>query len=331
MLFICLLLPALAFAQKKDTVLTYLDEELNATSKKNAVYYGVAINQGDHWMLYALYSDTTPVLKAWFSDRQLKIKDGPYLVYYPQRKKAKEGTYANNKMSGTWRTWYPNGQPKDSGLMKDNQMVGEWKTWYENGQLAILGNYREKQATALDVFLSEKIDVFTGTKDGVFTSWYTNGKMETTGFYAGDVLDSTWRWFHENGQPSTIEQYHMGKLASVQCFDTLGNFTGDLCPLSRSAGLQEYGDYKKFIYEHLLWPREAVRKGIEGDVRVRFTINKKGELVNLRVDTDQDLLKKAVLDLFDQMKEWYPAVSHNRVIDSEEEMIIPFRQTAYQR
>ena len=59
----CFLWPFLSHAQNKDTVLKYLDEQLHLTTKKNAVYYGVAVKQGDHWMLYALYPDTTPLLK----------------------------------------------------------------------------------------------------------------------------------------------------------------------------------------------------------------------------------------------------------------------------
>lgn len=59
-------------------------------------------------------------------------------------------------------------------------------------------------------------------------------------------------------------------------------------------------------------------------MKVQFTINKHGVLENLVLESEQEILKKAVLELFEHMKEWYPAVSHNRAIRSEEKMTIPF-------
>ncbi len=47
-------------------------------------------------------------------------------------------------------------------------------------------------------------------------------------------------------------------------------------------------------------------------------------LEDLVVESDQEVLKKAVIELFGYMKEWYPAVSHNRVVDWEDKMEIPF-------
>ena len=128
-----LLLPVVSYCQKKDTVLKYLDQNLNLTTAKNRVYVGVAIKGNNSWFLYALYPDTTPLLKAYFKDKDLQIKEGPYSLYYPKNKKAKEGIYLNNKMYGVWRSYYPNGNIKDSGLMNNNRLTGIWKSWYDDG------------------------------------------------------------------------------------------------------------------------------------------------------------------------------------------------------
>src|SRR5689334_21248447 len=115
-----LLIPTISFSQKKDTVLKYLDNELNFTTAQNDVFVGVAIKGEKSWLLYSLYQDTTPLLRAYYKDKNLTIKDGPYILYFPKYKKAKEGTYVNNKMYGVWKFYYPNGNLKDSGLMKDD-------------------------------------------------------------------------------------------------------------------------------------------------------------------------------------------------------------------
>ena len=315
-----LFFPLLSFAQKKDTVFNYLDSSLQPSDEKDAAYFGVAIRKQEGWLLYALYADTTPVIKAWFKDKKLQIKNGPYTIYYPKHIVAQQGYYRENKMNGVWQSWHPNGHKKDSGMMINNQLVGPWKEWYANGMLMYDCNYTNQPVNWPSQLLSPQFAL----KDGNFTSWYNNGNMESTGVYKNDVMEGEWNWFHSNGKQSTIEHYKEGKVVSLQCFDTTGKETGEFCSITKPALLKGFGDYKEFIFQNLTWPEEALKKNIEGTVNVRFTVNKTGSLENLTVEADQDVFKKAVLELFESMKEWDPAVSHNRDIDWEEEMTIPF-------
>src|SRR4051812_16614290 len=106
LIMLALVGPLLCAGQKQDTVLRYLDENLQLTSKKQAVYHGLSIRQGDHWMLYAIYSDTTPALRIYYKDRNLQVKDGPFEIYYPKNLPAQKGAFIDDKMNGTWVTWY---------------------------------------------------------------------------------------------------------------------------------------------------------------------------------------------------------------------------------
>src|SRR6476469_1955617 len=92
-LAICFFLTSFSFAQKKDTVRKYLDENFSLTSRANAYYYAVSIRQDDHYLLYAVYPDSTVLLKAWFKDRDLSVKDGPYEFYFGKRRIAMKGYY----------------------------------------------------------------------------------------------------------------------------------------------------------------------------------------------------------------------------------------------
>jgi TonB family protein len=323
-----LLIPCFCFAQKKDTVSKYLDGNLRLTTEKNAVYYGVAIRQNNHWLLYAVYSDNSPLLKIYYKDNQLRVKDGPFTMYYPGKFIAQQGNFINNKMNGIWQTWNPNGKLKDSGYLVDNIMTGLWKTWNTNGDLMVACTYKEKltesEQTLLKVQQANADGDYNGIRDGNFTSWYTNNQIESSGTYKNDQLDGEWHWHYENGQLSTIEQYIDGKLTNIKCFDTTGLETGDYCSIEKPAILKGFGDYKQFIQQNLVWPQEAIKKRIEGEVKVHIKINRKGEIENLIITGDQEVLKKAVADLFQQMKDWYPAISHNRVIEWEDEVTIPF-------
>lgn len=315
-----LLLPVLSFAQKKDTVFKYLDVNLEPTNQKNAVYFGVAVRNQDGWLLYALYPDTTPVIKAWFKDKDLQIKNGPYTLYYPKNIIAQHGYFVKNKMNGVWQNWHSNGEKKDSGMIINNQLVGPWKEWYANGTLMYDCVYGDNP----NYLLTQLHGPYFGYKNGNFTSWYEDGTIESTGIYKYDVMDGEWKFFHSNGMQSTVEFYKGGKLASLQCFDTTGKQTGDFCSISKPAMLKGFGDYKQFIFQNLLWPEDAIKNNIEGTVNVHFTITKSGILENLVIEGVHDVLNKAVKELFESMKDWYPAISHNRAINWDEETSIPF-------
>lgn len=327
-----LLIPFFSFAQKwgKDTVLVYIDADLEITSEKKAAFYGVSVKVENGWMVYALYPDTTPVLRAYYKDKALKIKEGPYVVYFPKYQKAREGFYKDNNMTGIWRFWHENGQLKDSDRMDNNYLVGQWKSWDRQGHLLNAAQYKDElNAEEIDRLQLKQMATatpLTGIRTGAYTSWYSNGHVESKGVFNNNLMDGDWHWYHPNGNQSTVETYANGVVTGLQCFDTAGRALPDLCSIASPAQLKRYGNYKEFIYENLTWPEEARKKKLQGDVVVRFQVNRDGQLVNLVIKSDQPVLQKAVEELFGYMKEWYPAVSHNRIVVFEDEMVIPFRK-----
>lgn len=325
-LFLSLLIIGhVAVAQKKDTVFRFLDANLNLTNEKNAVFYGVSMKQDNHWLLFAIYSDTTPVVKAYFKDKQLTIRDSTYTIYFPKHKIARQEFYRDNKGSGIWQSWYENGHLKDSGEVQDNQMVGLWKSWYENGVLMNETKYAVAKEPSATKAVAEKLGlVYAAPREGKFTQWYTSGNMESTGTYASDVLDGECRWFYRNGVESSIEKYRNGKLADIRCFDSTGKEKEGPCVVSRAPMLKSGQGHLDYIYQNLIWPDEALKKGIEGEVKVKLRINKNGEMEILELESDKEILKKAVASLLNEMKEWEPAISHNRTIEQTISFSIPF-------
>jgi antitoxin component YwqK of YwqJK toxin-antitoxin module len=325
-LIVLLLLPLVSFAQK-DTIPKYLDKDLGFTTIDKAVYFGVAIRESNHWLLYALYPDSTPVITAAYRDKQMRIRDGQFIIYYPKYKKAQETFYKNNLINGNWITWYENGIMKDSGRIVNDRMVGLWKSWYSNSQLKIITvnkeMYSEEDERNFQLKSFASNDHY-GIKDGEFSSWYINGNQESTGHFKNDVMDGEWRWYFENGNPSTIEVYQHRKIIALKCYDSTGKDSTDFCSISKPATLKVYGDYKQYIMENLIWPELALKKKIEGVVHVHLEISKNGEIKNLKLDSDKKVLQDAVADLFGKMGAWDPAVSHNRVIEWQDDFDIPF-------
>lgn len=330
-LLLLLFIPFFAVSQKghKDTTLVYLDENLNFTNAKNGAFAGLSIKVENGWLVYVQYPDTTPLLKAYFKDKNLTVKEGPYTAYYPKKIKAREGFYYNDKMNGNWRYWYPDGQLKDSGRLADDHLVGLWKSWHPNGNLSSESFFKEEltpvEINAAFIAHSGAPPPVSGIRTGSYTSWYMNGQKEAVGPFNENKMDGDWHWYHPNGARSTMETYTKGTVTNLQCFDSTGKASPDLCSIEAPALLKLYGDYRKFLYQNLNWPEEARKKKIEGDVRVRFQVSREGKLQNLTIQSNQPVLQKAVAEFFGQMQEWYPAVSHNRIVVWEDEITIPFR------
>ena len=325
-LLVLLIIPVFSFSQK-DTIPKYLDKDLHFTTIDKAVYFGVAIKQSNHWKLYALYPDTTPVITAVFKDRQMKIKDGEFIIYYPKYIKAQETFYKNNHINGNWVSWYQNGTRMDSGAIINDHMSGLWKSWFPNGQLKIIAvnkkEYSEEDQALLELKHSVSNNHY-GIKDGEFNSWYLNGNQESVGYFKNDVMDGQWKWYFENGKESTIEIYKDGKITSLKCFDSTGKDSADFCSISKPATLKAYGDYRQYIMENLIWPEQALKKKIEGVVHIHIEISKNGEIKTLKLESDKKILQDAVAGLFTKMGAWDPAVSHNRVIEWQDDFDIPF-------
>lgn len=220
-LLLLLLLPFFVEAQKtgKDTVLIFMDANLEPANAKKGVYTGIAIKVENGWLVYALYADTTPIIKAYYKNKNLTVKEGPYAAYYPKNKKAREGFYSNNQMTGSWRFWYPNGNLKDSGRLNNNYVAGFWKSWHANGN-PLSESYFKENLDERDMNLLLVANVngqaqLNGIRTGKFTSWYSGGLKESEGTFNNNVMDGEWRWYHSNGTPSTIETYSQGILTNL--------------------------------------------------------------------------------------------------------------------
>ena len=117
-LLFSLLISTSALSQKGDTLRKYLDDHYSLSNRARSMYPALAIRKDDHWMLIATYPDTSILLVAWFKDKNLTIKDGPYSFYFGNGKQYIQGFYANNIPAGGWKYWYANGALKDSGVLQ---------------------------------------------------------------------------------------------------------------------------------------------------------------------------------------------------------------------
>jgi len=348
-----------SFSQKGDTVRRYFDEKLVLTTKNKMHFPGVTVRQNDHWYLFAVYPDTGMLIKSYFKDEDLRVKDGPFTLYHPKNIKAVEGRFDNNTPVGLWKYWYENGQLKDSGLLTNNNMVGEWRSWYEDGNLLSIAEYPDpgsintsttrtsptpRGASILEYGLpiNKKHGQWrsfypNGTtrdsglfqkdqKQGLWKNWYDNAQMESIGRYRNDSLEGEWQYFRRDGSLSTKEIYAGNKIKSLECFDENGNSTGHLCSILKPAVAKgSFYNLKQYALDNIYWPKELDGKEVEGVVKVRYTISAEGKMIEFKVlETPHESLSKEVQRFFNSLEGWYPAISHNRAIDYTTEFSIEF-------
>lgn len=131
------------------------------------------------------------------------LKEGIWLVYYPDGKIMAREEYLHDQLSGLsigyfpdgqisykeqWKedlqqdsAWYfhPNGKLHRKGRYEGGSYEGIWKTWDENGTLVQQLNYH------------------LGLPDGLFKSWFPSGQMEQEGFYRAGKKDGAYLFYFD--------------------------------------------------------------------------------------------------------------------------------------
>lgn len=233
-------------------------------------------------------------------------------AYHTNGKMLMHGFFADKKLQikqGWYRLFYANGNQRALTYFNHNMPDSIFRSWHLNGHLSDSGFIQQQQRT------------------GLWKTWYANGNPESTGTYTDGAPDGEWRWYHVNGQPATIEVYKTNKLQDISCFNTTGRFTGSNCRIERKPCPQNAYDFETFVIENLLYPDEALKKGIEGEVAFEFLITAKGKLTHINfTNKASTVLQNEVVRLLKSVTAWDPAVSHNRNVDYLYSYSVPFYQ-----
>ena len=92
-------------------------------------------------------------------------------------------------------------------------------------------------------------------------------------------------------------------------------------------GKDKYMGFREDLYENLVYPKKKKKKGITGVVRVRFIVNKKGEIINPEIIKEaHPLLNKAALEVFDKMNHWQkPGKVDGKPVNTEFKLPVIFK------
>jgi uncharacterized protein len=117
--------------------------------------------------------------------------------------------YINDKKEGLSIYYHPNGQIKEEVQYLSNKRNGLSKEFEEKGNVITIMNY-------INGILTEREKVNRsdekGLKQGIWRTYYNNGKIKSETNYKDNLLDGPFKEYDENGNISLILHYTKGNI-----------------------------------------------------------------------------------------------------------------------
>ena len=245
-----------------------------------------------------------------YLDSLCTIRNGNFTFYHANGVLESTGKYIRNKKEGKWINFHNNGFIKDSTVYSAGKQIGKRISWYPNG------------------YQNDSI-VLNEDRSGVHVSWFDNGVPAAAGIYSADMKQhGKWKYFHRNGNISSIEIYDESKLVNKQYYNENGELMTDTTCTDRPAefkgGIEAW---LKYISNHIYFP--SGYKIINGDVAkvvVIFTVNEEGEIENVFTSTPFDKAFDSIAEkAIKRSPKWLPAINHNRRVKSTFNQVVNFK------
>jgi TonB family protein len=285
-LFILLLFSLPAFSQKdnKDTLVRYFNADMEPCKKKDFVYIGVIIRDPLGWNAL-IYKDTaTIILRGKYRDESCTIKEGWFMYYYANGKRAVAGKYENNIRQNNWTSWYSSGQLKDSVFFLNDLQEGPSYSFFENGKLESTGSFKQ------------------GSYDHEWIFYHENGTIATKEKYALGKL-SDLECFDTSGLSLGIN------CAIKRSPEIKGKY----------GGVVKY--FKDSLVYPAVALNNNLEGYVTVEFTITKTGKLTGIII---VASPYQVLSDEVLRVLNSVPAWYPAIDHNRVMDFTISLNIPF-------
>lgn len=293
-------------AQNKQYIY-YLDENLNSTSKENALIIGKGFKDDDNFRLDCFLSSSNELLLiAFFTDSSLNIFNGGYALYQGHNRIKEEGTYKDNKKNGIWKTYDLSGKIVDS-------------TFYENGVRIKFAKFR---------YYYNKDKVYNGKLITDSSQYYIN-------FMFTDSLKnefvSRYYSFRNNMVELERDAFFIGERGIMKTYDSLRNETIDSV-FSRKEKEAEYvgGDvgWRQLLINNLkseIGVNNGAPPGIY-KVVVKFVVEVDGSIADVMLENDPGFgMGAEALRVIKLAKKWKPAQQYGKRMKAYRRQPITFQ------
>jgi uncharacterized protein len=219
------ILTSLNYVIAQDTITIYFNKNWTEIPDKNqATFFRKAfLDSNKTWTVHDYYISNKIQMTGAFKSKRFNNKQGHFIYFYENGKKASEGECVNNKNEGFWTYWHENGQKKSEGKFTNDLKQDRWTYWHENGQRKSEGMYMDNNA------------------EGKWEYWFDGGEKQSEGKFFHNRKEGDWNFFYKTGQLESIEKYKEGQLNFIMGYFENGNikFKGN-CSYGLSVGEWTY-------------------------------------------------------------------------------------------
>jgi len=141
--------------------------------------------------------------------------DGHWKYYYPNKTVKSEGNYVNGAKNELWTFYYENGTKQQVGKFKNEIPTGEWKWFYPNGNIKRIEYYRKGKLEGPQIEYDEqgneiaKGDYYNGLREGDW--FYHVGDYKETGQFTLGYKNGIWKSYYKNGKLAFIGEFDEGQ------------------------------------------------------------------------------------------------------------------------
>lgn len=299
-----------AFSQDSDSVWYFFEnrdtERINREDKGVVRILKVRPRGNSYWVS-RFGNDNFLQAEYGTSDSLAKLKNGLYKEYDVEGQLRLERYYTDNQLNGISYI-YRGGELVDSNTYKNNHLTGKGFLYH---------SFSKEKNYEFDLDEDGNGEMkYIGNEFKPFTVKYVDGKRNGMVLYESPKVKTR-----------TEVTYVDGKVDKFKGWDADGN------PIPKdSLKLFEYASYagikgwRSYLMSNLRYPDEAVRKGIEGTVRVIFTVDENGNTSDFRVISSPDkLLSDEALRIVSKSGIWKPAKEFNIPVKYRQIQPIVFR------
>jgi hypothetical protein len=305
----------LAFCQN-DTLLRFLDYNYHPVPEKGSAHPSICIITAladGGFSVNDFHAESGKILsRAYFTDRAMTIRSGPYETFFPSGKRKTKGFYKENKKIGPWKNWHDEGQIRDSAQYDQNGFITGIKLgWNTAGRVTDSASYGAEGR-------------------GHELSWFPTGVKRSEGDVINESKTGLWKFYHRNGLISAEETYVNDSAVAVKCFDEKGNPQQGECFLERDAEFPGgTSAWTQYIVRKIEGNFEQLeKKAKEGTIYILFIIDVDGKVTEASViNPTGNYLEEYGLRIIRSSPKWIPAKQHNIFVKAYRRQPISFQMT----
>ena len=289
----------------------YYDWQWKSCDVSLARFYAVVKMTDTGWFRNDFFMATQKLqMSGLYQDEATETENGWFRYFYSNGNLSSTGRYVNGKKDGLWLSFHYNGIISDSSVYEADRINGTRIGWFNNGYMADSA-------------------VYTSDGKAVYVSWFDDGTPSSAGRLLNKKKESTWQYFHKNGNKAALEKYQQGNLISRIYYDEQGIQLADTG--NRDKGAVFKGSeikWRNFLENNLEFPRQIalVNTNII-TVVLNATIDEEGNVEDVYVEIPfNSVFDDEALRVMKKSPKWTPATDHNRKIKSYIRQPISFSQ-----